>query len=1019
MSQAIKDGQWVSIEYRNKNQNRTNFWISIQDVYEKKETHDPMLQVQFYNPNLSSKVEKAKLYFNAILAATPLSFTRYDVPSSLRRKLAESAALFPWLEYDAYSDNILDYYMACRRLDNDPSQKEGDLLPGIDVERLLKEREVVLNPEQEKVLTQSIIEKYTKEQKKQKSEYDFIISVASIDRAGRVYVVCYHNLSFNPSTKKLLIDPELSFNTTFLSRVFGDSEAKEIRFSLQGYVDMDVNDFIAICQTDLRQGLSILREGLHVGENMVNTRNEILILERPFVSNLEETYREIEREHQNRELPYPLRAFFGDVSRAYYHHHRKEPFLVIYDEKTNIDQIQALYNALKYPVTYVQGPPGTGKTQTLVNVLLSALFNKKTVLMTSGNNKPVDSIIRKLRFQYRNTEILFPWLRIGNAEEILKTTDRIRNLAKYEPSLSPDDNKLEKLFVNHSEKMKRLLTFLEQYEKKQEIWDTKNTLVQLLKHLNINDKMYSFLNKKVERTEEEEKSIPDVSNEDVVSLCNPVSNDYSFLQYLYFSSLKCILRLKGSRYQPLLEICRIEDEKKRVREFQNYLTDDDNVRLLNEAFPIFFCTNTSCSKIGTSRYKFDLSIMDEAGQCSIADALLPVARGRSILLLGDQSQLRPIVVLDQKTDNDLMEKYHVPPAFSYTQNSILTAMINNDNVSKFIFLSYHYRCGRKIISFSNDRYYGGKIKPRSPNGEGNVELHVVENDNVGTSQGYRNACYEEAKAIVRQIISEKMQNVTIVTPFANQASLINTMLEENGRKDIRAGTIHTMQGAENDTVILSTSISPKTSQRTYNWIKNNSELINVASTRAKKRYIVFADETAIQNLSHDEKDDLSQLIRFAKANGNIKVEPNEKYTVEIGYSNNSAREAEFWKTMCHLCSVYQDYTARRNVLESDVFQGLPDSESLKGEFDLVLYKKKKPIVAFEIDGIEHHNDPRTIRRDRQKERLAKERNLKLFRIGNHDVKDYELIKELLRTYAQQRKEEKQNHSSLFKRWFHH
>ena len=56
--------------------------------------------------------------------------------------------------------------------------------------------------------------------------------------------------------------------------------------------------------------------------------------------------------------------------------------------------MRVLYNAMKYPVTYVQGPPGTGKTQTIINVVLSAFYNNKTMLICSSNNKPVDGITR-------------------------------------------------------------------------------------------------------------------------------------------------------------------------------------------------------------------------------------------------------------------------------------------------------------------------------------------------------------------------------------------------------------------------------------------------------------------------------------------------------------------------------------------------------------------------------------------------------------------------------------------------
>lgn len=38
--------------------------------------------------------------------------------------------------------------------------------------------------------------------------------------------------------------------------------------------------------------------------------------------------------------------------------------------------------------------------------------------------------------------------------------------------------------------------------------------------------------------------------------------------------------------------------------------------------------------------------MDEAGQCNCATALLPIARARQLLLVGDTNQLKPVVVLE-------------------------------------------------------------------------------------------------------------------------------------------------------------------------------------------------------------------------------------------------------------------------------------------------------------------------------------------------------------------------------------
>ena len=110
----------------------------------------------------------------------------------------------------------------------------------------------------------------------------------------------------------------------------------------------------------------------------------------------------IEEKIESGNLDYPLKAFFGNTNR--FGAKRKEPSIVIYDNKVNIDQMRVIYNCMKYPITYVQGPPGTGKTQTILNVVLSAFFNSRTTLICSSNNKPINGILEKLSFSYKEED---------------------------------------------------------------------------------------------------------------------------------------------------------------------------------------------------------------------------------------------------------------------------------------------------------------------------------------------------------------------------------------------------------------------------------------------------------------------------------------------------------------------------------------------------------------------------------------------------------------------------------------
>ena len=64
------------------------------------------------------------------------------------------------------------------------------------------------------------------------------------------------------------------------------------------------------------------------------------------------------------------------------------------------------------------------------------------------------------------------------------------------------------------------------------------------------------------------------------------------------------------------------------------------------------------------------------------------------------------------------------------------------------------------------------------------------------------------------------------------------MLQENGMKDVPCGTVHAFQGAEKDVVLFSLALTEQTGQATYDWLKNNKELINVATSRAKEQLVI-------------------------------------------------------------------------------------------------------------------------------------------------------------------------------------
>ncbi len=982
ISEGIRNGKWIDISYKNTKGETTYYWIAIKDIDLKQKN----LHVVMFNDKKSLDSLNAIIKYQNIISAQVLQFTTYNTPPQLIEKLEKHQEEASWLKFETFHHNVLRYYLKCNELDNDPYQKESFLIRGIDKDTLLRNKRILLNEEQEKYVLY-YIKSYDKK-KKDGELNQFALTVLSIEEYQKKYVVLYYDVYFNPADKTLFINPELRVNESFL--------IQNKRHSITSYIDINPQEFIYNITNKTNEYLEeyteLIRANLRDTE-IINQLPEFMILQRAIKANLGPTYQMIEEKIESGNLEHPLKAFFGNPNR--FGVKRKEPNIVIYDEKVNIDQMRVIYNTMKYPITYVQGPPGTGKTQTILNVVLSSFFNANTILICSSNNKPINGILEKLSFSYEKDSIPFPYLRLGNRDEVEKATKRIIDLYHYDVPFIIDENNMNLIKERNNKGNQYLLQYLEYYEEKHELTSKIDSAKRLLSSLNSNSRLYQNVEEQLKLLEDRYNQIPRVTNYDVLQLVTSVSEDMYFKQYMYCESVKYVRKLKQPKYADLIQICEIEDVEKRVSEFNKWCSEDKNIKLLEDVFPIIITTNISASRLGTPNHTFDLVIMDEAGQCNCATALLPISRAKKLLLVGDSNQLKPVIVLEETINDLLKQEYVIENDYDYCNNSILDIMRNHDNISKDIMLTYHYRCGRKIIDFSNKRFYNGKLNLDYLSEEGNLSLVNVENMN----SRLRNENYEEAKAIVEYVKRNSLKDVSIITPFKNQQNLINEKLKENNIYDVSCGTIHQVQGAEKDTIIISSSISPKTSKRTFDWIKNNSEITNVAVTRAKKNLIVFADVEALEKLSMDKKDDLYNLVKYIESNGKTEVVPNESYTIQIGSSNGSNNEDIFFQNIYHFCSVNPTFQVKRNVKLASLFRDDEILKKSKLEFDIVIYQINGtdivPKIAIELQGGEHFGDLNRERCDARKSEICKEKDIKLLMIPNSFIKSYETIKQMI------------------------
>ena len=996
--QAIIHNKWLDISYTNKEKETTKYYIGIKDL----DIEKGRITCDIFNPFKSNEImmdgRNTYIYIDRINDAIMLEQSYYETPKELINKVTSDKRIGEYLDVVNFDNNILRYLSECYRLDNDPFLKEIVMVDGIDIHTLTQSGKYKLDDKQFDALLDKVFKRPKYEAEIINRFQTLAINKFSIDINDKQYVVAYRTLTLNFKNKTLKIADKSSINKSFLV-----TEEKKVTLGM--YLDMNPDDFCANYDSNEEEYIEMIKQNFHNGEK-VNTRPTIFFLMRHSQRGVDEAFEAIHQADVDGKLSIPLKAFFGrNKSRS---GTSKEVNLVVFNRnKINIDQMRVVYNSMVNHVTYVKGPPGTGKTETIFNVLLSAYANDKTVLVCSNNNHPVDDIFKKMDgslsikkpFSSETEKVIFPMIRLGNNIEMQETILKLREIMDF-VSKHEKSKVQEELTENSKDKslssLAELRDLLMEYESQVDLRDRIDTLLKIRRLTTINQ-INGKLDDQIGSYQAKLKDARVIKDEDVLKYAISASEDRNFQNYVYYSSLLRFKRLSNETYKELREILSIQDLELAVSQFNKYLRNDTNLRRLLAVFPIVICTNLSCEKLGTPKPQFDLVIMDESGQCNTATSLIPIVRGTDLLLVGDTNQLQPVTVIEQNVNEDLMERYGVGEEYDYVHNSILSTMLRKDNNSKNILLRYHYRCGKKIANFVNQRFYEQQLKLLNEKSGDLVYYNVKNTYNPNARNSYK----EEAAQIAKIIINNGYKDVGIITPFVNQAALVNDYLVKLGVSDVRAGTIHTLQGSEKSVIIMSAALSWKTSKKTMDWIKNNHELINVGVTRAKDKFVFVGDKEAIDKLSGEETNDIKVLSDYVYKNGEIVV-PKSDAVISYDFSNDSKNEKDFFDTVQpYFNRRGSKFRIERNASVKNSIKGInPDDLRMIGkkEFDVIvqvsggfLNRQYHTIVVFEIDGGEHIGSKRTAALDRQKEMICANYGIKLIRIPNSAVKDYESI----------------------------
>lgn len=328
-------------------------------------------------------------------------------------------------------------------------------------------------------------------------------------------------------------------------------------------------------------------------------------------------------------------------------------------------------------------------------------------------------------------------------------------------------------------------------------------------------------------------------------------------------------------------------------------------------------------------------------------------------------------------------------------------------MSDEVLLRHHYRCDPRIIQFNNKKYYNHRLLVDSQRSDNPPLVYVDVPNDVSTQ---KNTAPAEVDLIDRYLSKHPETSVGIITPFANQREQIHRMLTAQEHTNASCGTVHAFQGDEKDVVIFSLALTEQTQPATYDWLKNNKELINVATSRAKQQLIVLSNWRQLERLhAGSDDDDIYELVQYVRSNGTSQVSEKPAASRALGIQPyNTATETAFLENLNHaLDNVFLSGSrciVRHRVNIQDLFGETQLDADLFGSrrFDFVVYKRdgrrSVPILAIELDGHERHTDSAGQQRENEKLRLCQEHGFELIRVAPTYIRRYHYIKQILIRY---------------------
>jgi hypothetical protein len=438
-------------------------------------------------------------------------------------------------------------------------------------------------------------------------------------------------------------------------------------------------------------------------------------------------------------------------------------------------------------------------------------------------------------------------------------------------------------------------------------------------------------------------------------------------------------------------------------------------------YPALLSTCHSLRDSLADGYLLDYLIIDEASQVNLLLAGLAMSCARRVVVVGDQRQLPPIPL-------DAAEGLTPPEPAYDCQRNLLSALseLHGDALPRTL-LCEHYRCDPVIIGFCNKKFYDGALIPfttgataTGDTGRPMIVVRTVEGNHMRQHRDGGRSNQREIDVITQEVIPAYCPDVAqadigVTTPYRHQAAKAADVLD-----GAEAETVHKFQGRQKQVVILTTVLDETWRGRTGHAFVDDPQLINVAVSRAIRRFILVTNFDMLPTSRHirdlvgyigyhspgDEVTDSAVLSVFDllyQAYSQRLRPLAARLRKELKYPS----EDIIWTVLHEILAEprYAHLTVTSQVLLQSL---IPDLATLspaqrsyvqhRASVDFVAYNRvtNQPLLAIEIDGFEfHENRPEQLARDALKDEILSSHQMPLLRLPTTGSREQQRIRQAL------------------------